>query len=544
MMTLHRDLRRFINGRLTAAAEEIFLEFEKTIVQYEEVIDRQRRLLEITWKPQIKLHRIGLPQHHDSNREKLPTEQEKLSSLEQEKLSSLEQESQHDRNKDEAPSEQETSSLKLDPPQQHDCNKERVLPEQEGNSRLEQEPLQVKEELEELHTSRVEAAPLQIKEEQEELCTAYQAEHLIVKEEDDTLMVTLTYGESDSETEPISEQLLSHSPPAAESRDQEGSTNAASGSGADAEPKPTKRLAKSRSDSAERAPMSESQGNTDADLRPRHLSEDEEVLVNQERDSSLNQEEPAARRIKEEEEELSISQEGELLVLDEDGDTIMVTVTYGESDDSDPEPEREQLPSHSSPVAESRRQDRGNHVDSGSAVQAMYNNVDNGLIFSGPVYMQGFRNEPLMMQQDISDPDEKPYPCKICGKHFRKRFNLEIHMRAHTGEKPFSCNVCGKGFTRKDSVILHMRTHTGERPFICGFCGRRFGRKDNLASHMRIHTGERPHSCKICGKSFCQSNDLLRHTRTHAAEKPVPCDICGKRFRDASTMNFHKKRHK
>nr|XP_024655870.1 uncharacterized protein LOC112431496 isoform X3 [Maylandia zebra] len=50
-------LREFINERLTAAAEQIFLEFEKTIVQYEEEIDRQRRLLDITWKPQIKLHR-------------------------------------------------------------------------------------------------------------------------------------------------------------------------------------------------------------------------------------------------------------------------------------------------------------------------------------------------------------------------------------------------------------------------------------------------------------------------------------------------------
>ncbi|XP_005460630.2 zinc finger protein 570-like [Oreochromis niloticus] len=55
-------LREFINERLTAAAEQIFLEFEKTIVQYEEEIDRQRRLLDITWKPQIKLHRTELPQ--------------------------------------------------------------------------------------------------------------------------------------------------------------------------------------------------------------------------------------------------------------------------------------------------------------------------------------------------------------------------------------------------------------------------------------------------------------------------------------------------
>lgn len=61
-MSSVRYLREFINERLTAAAEEIFLEFEKTIVQYEEVIDRQQRLLSITWKPETQLHKTGEPQ--------------------------------------------------------------------------------------------------------------------------------------------------------------------------------------------------------------------------------------------------------------------------------------------------------------------------------------------------------------------------------------------------------------------------------------------------------------------------------------------------
>ncbi|KAM7391223.1 hypothetical protein PAMP_021927 [Pampus punctatissimus] len=51
-------LREFINQRLTAAAEEIFRFFQKTVVEYEEEISRQRRLLDIVWKPEIKLHRI------------------------------------------------------------------------------------------------------------------------------------------------------------------------------------------------------------------------------------------------------------------------------------------------------------------------------------------------------------------------------------------------------------------------------------------------------------------------------------------------------
>ncbi|XP_063317326.1 uncharacterized protein LOC134616392 isoform X2 [Pelmatolapia mariae] len=70
-----QSLREFINERLTAAAEQIFLEFEKTIVQYEEEIDRQRRLLDITWKPQIKLHRTDVPQQHVCKEEILSHQQ-------------------------------------------------------------------------------------------------------------------------------------------------------------------------------------------------------------------------------------------------------------------------------------------------------------------------------------------------------------------------------------------------------------------------------------------------------------------------------------
>ncbi|MED6254521.1 hypothetical protein ATANTOWER_028454 [Ataeniobius toweri] len=52
MSSVHR-LREFIRERLTAAAEEIFSEVEKTI-------EDERRLLEICWRPQIKLHRVDI----------------------------------------------------------------------------------------------------------------------------------------------------------------------------------------------------------------------------------------------------------------------------------------------------------------------------------------------------------------------------------------------------------------------------------------------------------------------------------------------------
>ncbi|XP_047445976.1 zinc finger protein 567-like [Mugil cephalus] len=88
-MSSAESLRELIIERLTAAAEEIFGLFERTVVQYEEEIDRQRRLLDITWKPEIKLHRIDLPQQHVYTEEEVLTEQQLC---DQERNSSLDQE--------------------------------------------------------------------------------------------------------------------------------------------------------------------------------------------------------------------------------------------------------------------------------------------------------------------------------------------------------------------------------------------------------------------------------------------------------------------
>lgn len=53
-------LRDFVSERLTAAAEEIFGVFKQTIVEYEEEIDRQRRLLGNVRKPETRLNTTGM----------------------------------------------------------------------------------------------------------------------------------------------------------------------------------------------------------------------------------------------------------------------------------------------------------------------------------------------------------------------------------------------------------------------------------------------------------------------------------------------------
>ncbi|KAM4552106.1 uncharacterized protein PAE49_015633 isoform 1-T1 [Odontesthes bonariensis] len=232
-MSSVQHLREFISQRLTAAAEEIFSEFEKTIVQYEEEIGRQRGLLDITWKPQIKLHTAELPLQHvhkeeDAGAEQQLCNQDRSSSLDQQKpepqiqkkqkggCTSTEGE-QHGLNQDNRTIQYKDGighwcgPLDItwipqkhfhtaDLPQQFVSEEEEVLTDQQLCNQDRKSTL-----------DREEPEPLQIKEEEDELCTSQDGEVLVLKKETDTFMVTPVYEESGhSYSEPNSNQLLSH----------------------------------------------------------------------------------------------------------------------------------------------------------------------------------------------------------------------------------------------------------------------------------------------------------------------------------------------
>jgi Zinc finger, C2H2 type/C2H2-type zinc finger len=88
----------------------------------------------------------------------------------------------------------------------------------------------------------------------------------------------------------------------------------------------------------------------------------------------------------------------------------------------------------------------------------------------------------------------------------------------------YSCPFCHKTYTRKYNMQSHMRCHTGiyplnidSRQFPCTLCPASFVRKHDLSRHVRsIHTETKPHVCPNCSMSFARSDGLKRHMDTES----------------------------
>ncbi|XP_061408850.1 zinc finger and BTB domain-containing protein 9-like [Lethenteron reissneri] len=85
------------------------------------------------------------------------------------------------------------------------------------------------------------------------------------------------------------------------------------------------------------------------------------------------------------------------------------------------------------------------------------------------------------------------FTCYLCGKVFRSKQGMRLHLEVHAGLKRHTCHVCGRSFGRKQVLAYHLTTHTGLKPFECGICGRRFPVRATLRQHLLRHHQQPAH---------------------------------------------------
>lgn len=145
-------------------------------------------------------------------------------------------------------------------------------------------------------------------------------------------------------------------------------------------------------------------------------------------------------------------------------------------------------------------------------------------------------------ENDTHKNDSELYQliCDKCGKIFKKKHNLDLHLLTHGAEYAHKCMFCPYRGKHASLLKIHVRTHTGDYNYNCTKCPAKFITKSNLNKHLQRHIGPVDFKCNLCEKCFYSKPDLNKHyDAIHLGLKKYVCNICGKAFSFRNNMMCH-----
>ena len=137
-------------------------------------------------------------------------------------------------------------------------------------------------------------------------------------------------------------------------------------------------------------------------------------------------------------------------------------------------------------------------------------------------------------------PTENQHFCDLCGKGYKKKWPLVLHMRRHSGEKPFTCDKCAKAFFLKGDLKRHYDiNHAAQtESYICNTCGKTYTNVHNFKVHERSHFKRENIKCNECGETFTEKSSLRKHMYYHG-DPQFHCKLCNTDIRTPDLMKQH-----
>ena len=92
---------------------------------------------------------------------------------------------------------------------------------------------------------------------------------------------------------------------------------------------------------------------------------------------------------------------------------------------------------------------------------------------------------------------KKVYFCPLCPAALMTRNALEAHETARHADsplRPYGCGRCGETFPTPRFLRRH-REAEHDRPLPCRLCRRTFRRREDLEKHQAVHSDQRPYPC-------------------------------------------------
>lgn len=138
------------------------------------------------------------------------------------------------------------------------------------------------------------------------------------------------------------------------------------------------------------------------------------------------------------------------------------------------------------------------------------------------------------------------HACKVCGKKYQNRVNLQSHIKKYHEETEwmkFKCETCGKSFGFLLALERHLKEHNPNQKICCEQCGKVFKTLNNLKNHIPLHTKDEIFRCPYCPKQYYIRYSYEKHVKSHLYPPKFHCEVCNKYFNDKKYFEVHLERH-
>ena len=140
---------------------------------------------------------------------------------------------------------------------------------------------------------------------------------------------------------------------------------------------------------------------------------------------------------------------------------------------------------------------------------------------------------------------ENKLECKLCGKQFLKRSNMERHINTvHASKQVFNCDDCDFKTNHERKLKSHVVSIHLERKAKCHICDKIVS-VEYLNKHIQLIHKTSSHVCPKCKKEFENEIYLKNHIRRiHEQRQILHCDICNFQSKGEESLISHKiRRH-
>jgi KRAB domain-containing zinc finger protein len=139
------------------------------------------------------------------------------------------------------------------------------------------------------------------------------------------------------------------------------------------------------------------------------------------------------------------------------------------------------------------------------------------------------------------------YTCLQCGKSIKTHISYKLHVAKHKIDGALLKCVSQSSkqkFLNVDDLQKHVKE--AHKLLQCNECGKCLTSKYKLRRHVVTHWHCRPFKCDIpdCSYSAKWSRDLQRHKNEVHTLARFTCSYCGKNFKSRARFNDHEKKHK